>query len=49
MIVDAHGLLAKDPTLSGKTIATRLDIGESRLARVFKQETGVSPLTIATA
>jgi AraC-like DNA-binding protein len=42
MIVDAVGLLAKDPSLSGKKIALNLDISLSRLARVFKRETGVS-------
>jgi AraC-like DNA-binding protein len=35
-------LLAKDPTLTGKEIAERLDISLSRLARVFKSEMGMS-------
>jgi AraC-like DNA-binding protein len=42
LIVEALGSLAKDPSLSGKTIAARLDISLSRLARLFKQETGLS-------
>jgi len=42
MIVNALGLLTKDPSLSGKKIASSLGISVSRLARVFKQETGVS-------
>jgi len=42
MIVDAVGLLAKDPTLSGKEIASSLGISVSRLARLFKREIGVS-------
>jgi AraC-like DNA-binding protein len=42
IIVNALGLLAKDPSLSGKTIASTFGISVSRLARVFKQETGVS-------
>jgi AraC-like DNA-binding protein len=35
-------LLARDPSLSGKKIASSLGISVSRLARVFKQEIGVS-------
>ena len=42
MIVDAVAWLAKDPSLTGTTIASKLDISLSRLARVFKQETGAS-------
>jgi AraC-like DNA-binding protein len=42
LIVSALGLLTKDPSLSGKTMASSLGISVSRLARVFKQETGVS-------
>ena len=42
IIVDAVGSLAKDPSLSGTKIASTLDISLSRLARLFKQETGVS-------
>lgn len=42
MIVSALGLLTKDPSLSGKKIASNLGISVSRLARVFKLETGVS-------
>jgi AraC-like DNA-binding protein len=35
-------LLAKDPSLGGKDLATALDISLSRLARVFKVEMGMS-------
>jgi AraC-like DNA-binding protein len=42
MIVEAVGRLTKDPSLVGKKLAASLDISLSRLARVFKQETGVS-------
>ncbi|HEX6277877.1 MAG TPA: helix-turn-helix domain-containing protein [Polyangiaceae bacterium] len=41
-IVEAVGLLAKDPSLSGTTLAERLELSLSRLARLFKRETGVS-------
>lgn len=42
MIVEAVGLLAKDPSRSGKSISATLHISLSRLARLFKQETGQS-------
>jgi AraC-like DNA-binding protein len=35
-------ILAKDPSIGGKEMATRLDISLSRLARVFKAEMGMS-------
>ena len=42
MIVHALRLLAKDPSLSGKHLAMKLGISLSRLARVFKADTGLS-------
>jgi transcriptional regulator GlxA family with amidase domain len=42
MVREAQRLLARDPTLGGKEIADKLDISLSRLARVFKVETGTS-------
>jgi AraC-like DNA-binding protein len=42
MVREAMRLLARDPTLGGKEIADKLDISLSRLARVFKVETGTS-------
>jgi AraC-like DNA-binding protein len=42
MVREAMRLLARDPTLGGKEIAAKLDISLSRLARVFKVETGTS-------
>jgi AraC-like DNA-binding protein len=42
MVREAMRLLARDPTLGGKEIAGELDISLSRLARVFKAETGTS-------
>jgi AraC-like DNA-binding protein len=36
------GMLAKDPGMGGKEIASALDISLSRLARVFKAEMGMS-------
>jgi AraC-like DNA-binding protein len=41
-IVAALGMLAKDPSQSGSQLAERLDLSVSRLARLFKHETGVS-------
>jgi AraC-like DNA-binding protein len=41
-IVEAVGMLAKDPSQSGTEIAARLELSLSRLARLFKRETGVS-------
>ena len=42
MVIEAIRLLTKDPSLVGKKLAASLDISLSRLARVFKRETGVS-------
>jgi AraC-like DNA-binding protein len=42
MIVETVSRLAREPSLSGKQIATELDISLSRLARVFKREMGMS-------
>jgi AraC-like DNA-binding protein len=42
MVTATVGMLAKDPALGGKEIASRLDISLSRLARVFKAEMGMS-------
>jgi AraC-like DNA-binding protein len=42
MIVHALRLLAKDPSLTGKHLALKLGISLSRLARVFKADTGLS-------
>jgi len=42
MIVETVRRLAKEPALSGKKIATELDISLSRLARVFKRQMGMS-------
>jgi transcriptional regulator GlxA family with amidase domain len=35
-------MLARDPSLGGKTMATKLSISLSRLARLFKTEMGLS-------
>ena len=42
MVVHALRLLAKDPSLTGKHLALKLGISLSRLARVFKSDTGLS-------
>jgi AraC-like DNA-binding protein len=42
MIVHALRLLVKDPSLTGKHLAMKLGISLSRLARVFKADTGLS-------
>jgi AraC-like DNA-binding protein len=42
MVVHALRLLAKDPSLTGKHLAVKLGISLSRLARVFKSDTGLS-------
>jgi AraC-like DNA-binding protein len=42
MMVEALRELAKDPSLSGKKLAASLGISLSRLARLFKRETGAS-------
>jgi len=42
LVVSTLRLLAKDPSLSGRELAPKLDISPSRLARVFKGEMGMS-------
>jgi AraC-like DNA-binding protein len=42
LVVGSLRLLAKDPSLAGRELASKLDISVSRLARVFKQEMGMS-------
>jgi AraC-like DNA-binding protein len=42
LVASTVGLLAKDPAMGGKEIASVLDIGLSRLSRVFKAEMGMS-------
>ena len=42
LVVGTLRLLAKDPALAGRELASKLDISVSRLARVFKQEMGMS-------
>jgi AraC-like DNA-binding protein len=42
LVLNALRLLAKDPSLTGREIAPKLDISPSRLARVFKGEMGMS-------
>lgn len=41
-IVKVVRLLARDPSLTGKQLAAQLHISPSRLARIFKAETGLS-------
>ena len=42
LVSSTVGMLAKDPAMGGKEIASALDISLSRLARVFKSEMGMS-------
>jgi AraC-like DNA-binding protein len=42
LVAATVGMLAKDPGMGGKEIASALDISLSRLARVFKAEMGMS-------
>ncbi len=42
LVSAAVAMLAKDPSLGGKEIASELEISLSRLARVFKSEMGMS-------
>jgi AraC-like DNA-binding protein len=42
MVDRAVRMLAQDPSLGGKELAGRLDISVSRLARVFKEDMGMS-------
>jgi AraC-like DNA-binding protein len=42
LVASTVGMLAKDPAMGGKEIASGLDISLSRLSRVFKAEMGMS-------